>query len=132
MKEQIKIFKALASESRLQILLLLKEHPQCVGAIAKRLNMTQPAISQHLRVLTDAGLVRMRKSGYWVHYEMNKASIENTTKALAEVFGGWVELRGYGSMTSNCPPELLAECPSKNTSQTRKPTRKVKRTKKDK
>jgi len=129
MEKQIKIFKALASESRLQILLLLKEHPQCVGAIAKRLNMTQPAISQHLRVLTDAGLVRMRKSGYWVHYEMNKQNIENYTKALAEIFGGWVEIQGYGSMTSNCPEELLAECPSNNTSQINKSTKKIKRAK---
>lgn len=112
MREQVKVFKALASEARLSILRLLKEHPQCVGAIAKRLRMTQPSVSQHLRVLAEAGLVRSRKTGYWVHYEMDRHAIERHSEALAEIFGGWVELQRCRSMTSNCPPELLVECPS--------------------
>lgn len=126
MEKQIKIFKALASESRLRILLLLKEHPQCVGALAKRLGMTQPSISQHLRILTEAGLVRSTKTGYWVHYEMDRETIEHHSQAMAEIFGGWAKLPKYRSMTSNCPEELLAECPSKEAARVNIPSRKAK------
>jgi len=129
MKEQIKVFKALASESRLKILLLLKEHPQCVGALATRLEMTQPAVSQHLRVLTEAGLVRSTKTGYWVHYQLDEDAIDRHGEAMAEIFGGWARPPAdYGDQTSNCPAELLAECPSSGS--VRRPRRaKTKQTK---
>jgi DNA-binding transcriptional ArsR family regulator len=110
MREQVKFLKALASESRLQVLLLLKEHPQCVNAIASRLKMTQPAVSQHLRALKEVGLVRAQKRGTSMHYEMDSRSLERHGKALAAVFGGWIELRKPGKGTANCPPELLKEC----------------------
>jgi tRNA (adenine37-N6)-methyltransferase len=105
MKEQVKIFKALASESRLKILLLLKEQPQCVGALARRLDMTQPSISQHLRVLTEAGLVRSTKTGNRVHYEKDGAAIECHGEAIAQIFGGGATPKeAHRDKTSSCRP----------------------------
>jgi len=59
---------ALGVESRIRILQLLRERALCVNALAARLGMTAAAVSQHLRVLRDAGLVRGERRGYFVHY----------------------------------------------------------------
>ena len=110
MQDKVKVFKALSSESRLKIVRLLKEHPQCVNAIAKRLGMTQSAVSQHLRILKEAGLVRGLKRGNWMHYEMPVESLENCGRALAEVFGVGIKPKKTTDGSLNCPPSLLKDC----------------------
>jgi len=70
MKKLVKIFKALSNNVRLEIINLLAERPYCVNALVNRLNISQPAVSQHLRVLENAGLVKKEKMGYWVHYSL--------------------------------------------------------------
>ncbi len=71
-----RIFKALSSETRVRILQLLKEHSLCVGALAARLGVSSAAVSQHLRVLRDADLVTPDKRGYYVHYTLNRETLE--------------------------------------------------------
>lgn len=110
MREQVRFFGALSSEPRLRILLLLKEHPQCVKAIVTRLKLTQSAVSQHLRVLREAGLVKARKSGPWMHYQVDERSLERCAKDIGTLFGGWAKLQPAGKGTHNCPPVVLAEC----------------------
>lgn len=110
MEDQVKVFKALSSNSRLEILLLLKEHPQCVKAITDRLAMTQPAVLQHLRVLKEAGLVTAEKRGLWMHYAIDKQALQNHGKAMAELFGGWTTPQDGVDGTRDCPPGLLEEC----------------------
>ena len=110
MQDKVKVFKALSSESRLKIVRLLKEHPQCVNAIAKRLSMTQSAVSQHLRILKEAGLVRGLKRGNRMHYEMPLKSLENCGRALAEVFGVGIKSKKITDGSLNCPPSLLRDC----------------------
>jgi ArsR family transcriptional regulator len=66
------ICKVLSVETRVRILELVKERSLCVGAIAARLDVTQGAVSQHLRILRDASLVVAEKRGYFVHYELNE------------------------------------------------------------
>jgi len=61
-------FKALGDGTRFKILDLLLGHDLCVGALARRLKVSEAAISQHLQVLRKAGLVRGEKRGYWTHY----------------------------------------------------------------
>ncbi|MGA2587103.1 MAG: metalloregulator ArsR/SmtB family transcription factor [Candidatus Aminicenantales bacterium] len=113
MLDKVKVFKALSSESRLKIVRLLKEHPQCVNAIAKRLGMTQSAVSQHLRILKEAGLVRGLKRGNWMHYEMPVESLKNCGRVLAEVFGVGIKLKKITDGNLNCPPSLLKDCRTK-------------------
>ena len=108
--EQVLVLKALASEPRLEIVRLLREHPQCVGALTMRLGMTQPAVSQHLRLLRQAGLVRAVKSGTWMHYALAPETVERCGRVLAEVFGGWVALAEAADGRQGCPPELLQDC----------------------
>ena len=70
MEQLVKIFKALSNNVRLEILSLLAERPFCVNALVALLNVSQPAVSQHLKILENAGLVKRSKRGYWVHYSL--------------------------------------------------------------
>lgn len=64
--------KALGDKTRLTIVkLLLASDKLCVGAITKKLGATQPAISQHMKILKQIGIVNADKSGYFVHYSIN-------------------------------------------------------------
>jgi len=77
MNELLPLFKALSDETRLKILLLLKEGELCVCDIADTLKMTQPNISFHLSMLKEAGLIRDRKNGRWIHYSIDDSDMFN-------------------------------------------------------
>ena len=111
--DQVRIFKALAADSRLKIMRLLREHPQCVNGIAARLGLTQPAVSQHLRLLREAGLVRAEKRGIWMHYTIDPGTMERHGRAMARIFGGWVKLPGAVDGKRGCPSRLLKQCQPK-------------------
>ncbi|MTI96724.1 MAG: winged helix-turn-helix transcriptional regulator [Firmicutes bacterium] len=84
MTELIKL-KALADETRLAMIKLLLTHDFCVGALAKQLGISNAAVSQHLQVLRQAGLVRGQKRGYWMHYSVARevvADLADELKAL--------------------------------------------------
>jgi DNA-binding transcriptional ArsR family regulator len=70
-----RIFKVLSVETRVRMIELLKDHPLCVNALAKTLQITPAAVSQHLRVLRDADLVIADKQGYFVHYQVNEKTL---------------------------------------------------------
>ena len=74
--EQAALFAVLADPTRLKLLRLLaaQQEPNalCVNALAYRLGVTQSAVSQHLRVLKNAGMVKGEKRGYRVHYFISK------------------------------------------------------------
>ena len=57
------IFQAIAEDRRREILRLLRDRELSVSEVASRFDVTQPAISQHLKVLKQAGLVRDRRDG---------------------------------------------------------------------
>lgn len=71
MDKILPMFKALSEETRLRILSLMAEGEICVCDIAETLDMTQPNISFHLGMLKEAGLIKDRKNGRWVHYSLN-------------------------------------------------------------
>ena len=71
MQEILNIFKALSDETRLKILKLLEHGELCVCDIFSALDTVQPKVSFHLSVLKDAGLIKDRKEGRWVHYRLD-------------------------------------------------------------
>lgn len=75
MQRLLLIFKALSEETRLRILRLLEKEELCVCDITESLNMTQPNISFHLGMLKEAGLIKDRKNGRWVHYSLNESDM---------------------------------------------------------
>jgi ArsR family transcriptional regulator, arsenate/arsenite/antimonite-responsive transcriptional repressor len=69
----VNFFRALSVEVRVKIIELLRDGPLCVGALSRRLEISQSAVSQHLRILKDAELVRSVRNGLFLHYEINAA-----------------------------------------------------------
>jgi ArsR family transcriptional regulator len=82
------IFGVLADPTRLKLLKLLSRQQEsnalCVNALAYRLGVTQSAISQHLRVLKSAGLVKGERRGYRVHYFVNREAIARAQEQVME------------------------------------------------
>ena len=70
MIREVRIFKALAHETRLDILTLLAARQLCVCHLEAALGLSQVAVSRHLSVLRSAGLVDSRREGLWVHYRL--------------------------------------------------------------
>ncbi len=95
------IYKALADPTRLKLLKLLDDQTLvscdgdhcggetflCVGALAHQLAVTQSAVSQHLRILRQAGLVRGERRGTYMHYSLNKDGFERYRKLAAKTMG---------------------------------------------
>lgn len=89
------IFKALSDPTRLKLLKLLgdcapgvcKGGPLCVNALSHRLGVTQSAVSQHLRILKHAGLVRGERRGSFMHYSLDPGGVEKCKAGLNEAFG---------------------------------------------
>jgi ArsR family transcriptional regulator, arsenate/arsenite/antimonite-responsive transcriptional repressor len=71
MNELTTIFKALSDETRLRIVKLLEKGELCVCDITAALDMVQPKVSFHLCALKDAGFIKDRKQGRWIHYSLN-------------------------------------------------------------
>ena len=84
-KDLVTLFKILGDETRFEITRLLLTHDLCVGALAQMLNISKPAVSQHLKVLREAGLVRGEKRGYWTHYLVENEVLHDAARALHEM-----------------------------------------------
>ena len=86
----VRILKALADSTRVQILTHLADGGLCVGALAYRLGVTHSAVSQHLRILREAGLVDGERQGYRVHYSLERDRIREISAQVAR----WMESLG--------------------------------------
>jgi len=83
--ELAKLFKALSDESRFKLFKLLLTHDFCVGALAHHLKISEAAVSQHLKQLREAGLVRGEKKGYWTHYRVDKTKLNELAEAMKDL-----------------------------------------------
>ena len=81
-EELAQIHRALSLPVRLKILELVGERSLCVNAITRCLDISQPAVSQHLAVLKHAGLVSSTKRGYMVHYTLDRERLQEFRRAL--------------------------------------------------
>jgi ArsR family transcriptional regulator, arsenate/arsenite/antimonite-responsive transcriptional repressor len=72
------LLKLLGDKTRLTIVAILKQRECCVCEFLEVFAMSQPSISQHLRKLKDAGIVKEERRGQWIYYSINQQ---------AELFG---------------------------------------------
>lgn len=79
-----KVFEALASAPRRKILAYLSEVDLTAGEIAARFDMSKPAISKHLQILENAGLVKSEKRGQFVHYSLVQDNLANTLNSFVQ------------------------------------------------
>ncbi|HOD93783.1 MAG TPA: metalloregulator ArsR/SmtB family transcription factor [Clostridia bacterium] len=71
-KQEIAVFKALSDENRLKILDLLSDGQKCACIILEKLDITQPTLSHHMKILFEAGLIDKLRQGKWTHYSLSK------------------------------------------------------------
>ena len=79
-RKQGKFFKALSDEKRIRILKLLTIREMCVCELMIALDVTQPNLSHHLKILENQGFVNRRKEGKWAYYSLTNS------KATEELF----------------------------------------------
>jgi len=84
--EPSEMFKVLAVETRVRIIDLLKSRgPLGAKNIAELVGITPAAVSQHLKILRQSGLVRSERKGYWIPYSIDEEALENCRQILNEV-----------------------------------------------
>jgi ArsR family transcriptional regulator len=81
----IELFHALSDETRLEIIELLRKGERCVCELTDTLDAAQSRLSFHLRVLKEAGVVRDRKDGRWVYYELDSNAFEEIETLVSEM-----------------------------------------------
>ena len=69
-QELVCIFKALGDENRIRILKMLYSGEKCACKLLEELNISQPTLSHHLKILCDVGIITGRKEGKWTHYSI--------------------------------------------------------------
>jgi ArsR family transcriptional regulator len=82
MKKTIKLLKALSETQRLRILALLFEKELCVCEINEIIGFSPATISQHLSILSEAGLLKTQKVQKWVFYSIDWDSMDESTKQI--------------------------------------------------
>jgi len=84
--QPIDVFRALADESRLRVLGLVRTMELSVGELAQVLGQSQPRVSRHVKILCDAGLARRRKEGSWVFVALGDPA---AVAPVAAALDGW-------------------------------------------
>lgn len=79
------LFKLLGDKNRLTIVSCLKERELCVCELVELLRTSQPNISQHLRKLKDAGLLKEARKGQWIYYSLNIEDKPYVEEILAQL-----------------------------------------------
>ena len=82
------VMRALSDSTRRQILNLLKTSPMTATQIAEQFPISAPAISKHLNILKEAGLVRCRREGTYLIYELCASVLEETILWMLELKEG--------------------------------------------
>lgn len=81
-----RLFKALADENRLRILELLQRGERCACVLLENLQLSQPTLSHHMKILCDAGFVTGRKEGKWIYYSLNRQAAGELESLLHDLF----------------------------------------------
>lgn len=76
------IFKAFCDENRIRILQLLQGGERCACMLLEEMNISQPTLSHHMKILCDSGIVTGRKDGKWMHYSISETGIERAQEYL--------------------------------------------------
>lgn len=84
-KKTATIFKAFCDENRIKILQLLLSGEKCACKLLDGIQVTQPTLSHHMKILCDSGVVVGRKEGKWMHYSISAKGAGFTMQCLQEL-----------------------------------------------
>lgn len=82
--DYIDILKALGDNTRLQIFQMLRNGTLCACKILEQLNITQPTLSHHMKVLCDCGLVKAEKDWKWTYYTIDCRKLQGLLAFLGD------------------------------------------------
>lgn len=91
MVDKTKIFKALSDSNRLRILNALQQKMLCVCEIKELLDLANSTVSQHLKILKDAGFIIEEKDGRWVNYMIHPNPSDNRIKEILNSLQFWID-----------------------------------------
>jgi Predicted transcriptional regulators len=106
--DKMQILKAIADDTRMKILRLLLSHNYCVRSLARNLSLSEATISQHLKVMREAGLLVGEKRGYYMHYNVKRDVLHKLGReidALATIEGENCSLE-----KGHCKPGEFMKC----------------------
>ena len=84
-EELAAICKAMSDPNRLRIIEMLTQGEKCGCRLLEELQVTQPTLSHHMKVLSDCGLVSSRKNGRWHHYSINCSTFKEFKKYIGSI-----------------------------------------------
>lgn len=84
-KNMAVIFKAFCDENRIRILKMLAAGEKCGCKLLEELNVTQPTLSHHMKILCDSGVVVGRKEGKWTHYSISCEGAGTAVRCLQQL-----------------------------------------------
>ena len=84
-EEHSKVFRAFCDERRLKVLELLQSGEKCACVLLERLDMGQSALSYHMKILVESGVVESRQEGKWTHYKISEEGSARAFQLLKEL-----------------------------------------------
>ena len=84
-KNVASVFKALGDENRIRILQMLHGGELCACKLLETLNITQPTLSHHMKILSNANVVHVRKDGKWSHYSLSEEGLQYAIQYLQKL-----------------------------------------------
>lgn len=84
-KKMALIFKAFCDENRIRILKMLRSGEKCACKMLDELNVTQPTLSHHMKILCDSGIVLGRKEGKWMYYSISAEGAKVAVDCIKEL-----------------------------------------------
>ena len=105
-----KILKAIGDPKRYQLLQLMSKRSYCVRALARSSDLSESAVSQHLKVLREAGLVYGVKRGYYTHYCVDKDVLAAGISELQQLIA--IQRQPCDGPFYGCPESEYVRCKS--------------------
>lgn len=99
MKDPVIIYKALSDKNRLQILRALKIKMLCVCEIRELLDLANSTVSQHLKILKEAGFIIESKDGKWVNYLINPHPRDKRISEILDKLDFWLDEEAMNKIT---------------------------------
>jgi ArsR family transcriptional regulator len=106
--DDVKLIHVMTDETRFRLLQLLMKHHYCVKALSKKLGISEPAISQQIRILKQYQLITGVKIGYQMHYHVNSDLISSAMTHISKQIM-YTRIAGLFN-DSDCTCEFEAEC----------------------
>ena len=91
MKDFVKVMKALSDPNRVKIIKMLQHKKMCVCEMQAALQIAQPTVSKHMKMLEDVGLVTFRKDGVWVNYQLADGGSSPYVASILGNLRHWLE-----------------------------------------